>query len=76
MAGGLSGQAASGRFTGAIPLLNWVGLGIMALVLDGAAYRVHGEFPCGTTATSVLLPTFAVEVTAVFDAGSGRESTM
>jgi Uma2 family endonuclease len=48
---------------------------ILVLVLDGSAYRVHGEFPCGTTATSVLLPTFAVDVTAVFDAGLGREST-
>jgi hypothetical protein len=45
------------------------------LVLDGAAYRVHGEFLRGTTATSVLLPTFAVGVTAVFDAGLGRERT-
>jgi len=48
---------------------------ILVLVLDGAAYRVHGEFPRGTTATSVLLPTFAVAVTAVFDAGLGRERT-
>ena len=45
---------------------------ILVLVLDGAAYRVHGEFPRGTTATSVLLPTFAVEVTAMCDAGLGR----
>ena len=41
------------------------------LTLDGAAYRLHGEFPPGTTATSVLLPTFTVDVTAVFDAGRG-----
>ena len=48
---------------------------ILVLALDGSAYRVHGEFPRGTTATSVLLPSFAVEVTAVFGAGLGREST-
>lgn len=47
---------------------------ILVLVLEGAAYRVHGAFPRGTTATSVLLPTFAVEAAAVFDAGLGRES--
>ncbi len=47
---------------------------ILVLVLDGAAYRVHGEFPRGTTARSVLLTTFAVEVSAVFDAGLARES--
>ena len=44
---------------------------ITVLVLEGAADRVHGEYPRGTTATSVLLPTFAVEATAVFDAGLG-----
>ena len=44
---------------------------VTVLTLDGAAYRLHGEFPPGTTATSVLLPTFAVDVTAVFDAGRG-----
>ena len=42
---------------------------ILVLVLDGDAYRVHGEFSRGTTATSVLLPAFAANVTAVFDAG-------
>ncbi len=41
------------------------------LVLDGAAYWVQGEYPRGTTAKSVLLPTFAVDATAVFDAGLG-----
>jgi Uma2 family endonuclease len=46
---------------------------ILVLVLDGADYGVHGEYPRGTTATSVLLPTFAVEANAVFDAGLGRE---
>jgi Uma2 family endonuclease len=46
---------------------------IIVLTLDGAVYRLHGEFPLGTTATSVLLPTFAVDVTAVFEAGRGRE---
>ncbi len=47
---------------------------IVVLVLEGTVYRVHGEYPRGTTATSVLLPTFAVEATAVFDAGLVRES--
>lgn len=45
---------------------------ILVLVLDGTAYRVHGEFSRGTDASSVLLPAFTVEVTAVFDAGLGR----
>jgi Uma2 family endonuclease len=44
---------------------------IVVLVLDGAAYRLHGEFPLGAMATSVLLPTFSVAVTAVFAAGHG-----
>ncbi len=44
---------------------------VLVQVLNGAAYRVQGEFPRGTTATSVLLPSFAVNVSAVFDAGLG-----
>jgi Uma2 family endonuclease len=47
---------------------------ILVLVLDGGTYRVHGEFRRGTTATSVLLSTFAAEVTAAFDAGLGRQA--
>ena len=47
---------------------------VVVLMLDGAAYRLHGEFPLGTTATSVLLPAFAVDVAAVFDAGRGTRS--
>lgn len=35
---------------------------ITVLALDGAAYREHGVFGPGTTATSVLLPGFAVPV--------------
>ncbi len=35
---------------------------ILVLTLDGAAYRVHGDFGPGTTATSVLLPGFTVAV--------------
>ena len=46
---------------------------ITVLVLDGALYRLHGEFPRGTTATSVHLPAFAVQVTALFDAARGIE---
>ena len=39
--------------------------------LAGAAYRLHGEFRPGDTATSVLLPGFTVGVDAVFAAGEG-----
>lgn len=35
---------------------------ILVLTLDGAAYRVHGDFGPGTIATSVLLPGFTVAV--------------
>jgi Uma2 family endonuclease len=35
---------------------------IMVLVLEGDAYVVHGEFTAGQTATSRLLPGFAVNV--------------
>lgn len=39
---------------------------ITVLTLDGDSYRVHGEFPPGQHATSVLLPGFQVDVSAVF----------
>jgi Uma2 family endonuclease len=42
---------------------------ITVLVLEGAAYRVHGEFGRGQQATSVLLPDFSVDVSATLDAG-------
>jgi Uma2 family endonuclease len=41
---------------------------ITVLQLQGETYGVHGEFRPGQPATSVLLPGFAVEVTAVFAA--------
>jgi Uma2 family endonuclease len=41
---------------------------ITVLVLEGAAYRAHGEFGRGEQAASATLPGFAVEVSAVFDA--------
>jgi Uma2 family endonuclease len=43
---------------------------IKILALDGAAYRVHGEFKPGGTATSVLLPGFAVDVRECFAAST------
>lgn len=42
---------------------------ITVLSLDGKTYRIHGEFTPGQQATSVLLPGFAVDVTAVFAQG-------
>jgi Uma2 family endonuclease len=39
---------------------------ITVLTLDGSSYRVHGVFTPGMTATSVLLPGFAVAVEAAF----------
>ena len=42
---------------------------VTVLALDAGAYRVHGEFSPGRTATSVLLPGFEVEVDSVFAAG-------
>ncbi|MDW8326673.1 MAG: Uma2 family endonuclease [Anaerolineales bacterium] len=44
---------------------------ITVLVLEGAAYRTHGEFGRGEQATSATLPGFAVDVAAVFDAARG-----
>jgi Uma2 family endonuclease len=45
---------------------------ITVLVLDGAAYRVHGEYRPGGVAGSVLLPSFSVSVSDVFAAGKGN----
>jgi Uma2 family endonuclease len=44
---------------------------IRVYALAGTAYRLHGEFRPGETATSVLLPEFAVGVDAVLAAGEG-----
>jgi Uma2 family endonuclease len=41
---------------------------ILVLVLEGTAYRVHGEFNSGVKATSVLLPGLSVAVEAMFAA--------
>ena len=41
---------------------------ITVLTLDGDAYRVHGEFQPGQTASSVLLNGFTVDVTDCFAA--------
>jgi Uma2 family endonuclease len=40
---------------------------VLVLTLRETGYEVHGEFGPGTTATSVLLPGFEVNVTDVFD---------
>ncbi|MBA3312700.1 MAG: Uma2 family endonuclease [Planctomycetaceae bacterium] len=49
---------------------------IHVLTLDGVepggAYRVHGDFKAGETASSVLLDGFAVSVDEVFKAGDGE----
>lgn len=42
---------------------------ITVLQLEGEAYVEHGQFGMGTTANSVLLAGFAVQVDAVFAAG-------
>lgn len=46
---------------------------ITVLRLRGKQYVVHGEFKKGERATSVLLPGFAVDVTAVLEAGATAE---
>jgi Uma2 family endonuclease len=45
---------------------------VTVLTLREGAYAVHGEFGEGTTATSVLLPGFGVNVTEVFDQDPGE----
>jgi Uma2 family endonuclease len=46
---------------------------ITVLALKGKQYRIHGEFAPGQQATSLLLPGFAVDVTAVFAAGNNLD---
>jgi Uma2 family endonuclease len=41
---------------------------VTVLTLEGAAYREHGRFARGDTATSPLLPALTADVSAVFDA--------
>ena len=48
---------------------------LTVLTLDGEGYVEHGVFGGGETATSVLLPGFAVDVTAVFDAARDSGAT-
>jgi hypothetical protein len=43
---------------------------ITVLTLDGAEYRIHGEFTPGQTATSVLLSGFDVDVAGCFAAAA------
>jgi Uma2 family endonuclease len=42
------------------------------LTLKGRKYRIHGEFSRGEKATSLLMPGFAIDVTAAFAAGKKR----
>ena len=46
---------------------------VTVLALENGAYREHGVFGAGTQATSVLLPGFAVDVTALWAAGRATE---
>jgi Uma2 family endonuclease len=46
---------------------------IRVLTLAGKSYKVHGDFGPGDTATSVLLPGFAVSVDEVLAAGGDTE---
>ena len=39
---------------------------VTVLCLKGKSYRVHGEFVPGSTATSMLLPEFAIDVADLF----------
>jgi Uma2 family endonuclease len=48
---------------------------ITVLNLGKKTYRVHGVFGPGSTATSVLLPGFAVNVTATFASGEGQDKS-
>jgi Uma2 family endonuclease len=56
---------------GGIPeywIVNPLDHSITVLTLDGSAYREHGRFARGATATSLLLPELCVAVDAVFAA--------
>ena len=44
---------------------------VTVLCLKGKNYRVHGEFAPGSTATSVLLPEFAIDVAEMFSSMLG-----
>lgn len=45
---------------------------VLTLTAGQTEYAIHGEFKPGQQATSVLLPGFAVDVTACFAAGKGE----
>ncbi|TWU01571.1 Uma2 family endonuclease [Neorhodopirellula pilleata] len=45
---------------------------VTVLVLDENAYRVHGEFRPGDTASSVLLPALMIDVSQVMQLGTSR----
>lgn len=46
---------------------------VSVLALEGESYRLHGEFPKGQTAESLLLSGFHLDVTALFSAGQTGE---
>src|SRR5262249_52892011 len=50
---------------------------VTVLILEGKAYRVHGEFRLGEEATSVTLPGFSVSVTELIAsaAEAGQEES-
>ncbi len=47
---------------------------VTVLALEGASYREHGKFTKRQSATSVLLPEFALDVKALFAAGQAKET--
>ncbi len=47
---------------------------VTVLALEGGSYREHGKFTKGQSATSKLLPEFALDVTALFAAGQANET--
>ncbi len=49
---------------------------VTVLALDGETYREHGAFRKGQTADWVLIPGFALDVSALFSVGQSGEKTI